>query len=134
MSQENVDLVRRVFDSFNRRDLDAAIEAAADDFEVDWSNSIGPAKGVYRGEQQVRELWTSLFESFDEVRWDAEEIIEVDESRVIVVNHIRMRGRGSGVEVDALGVQLWTITDGTARSVKLYQSKADALEAVGMRE
>jgi hypothetical protein len=36
--------------------------------------------------------------------------------------------------VDATGVQLWTISDGKAQSVKLYQSKDDALEAVGLRE
>ena len=44
------------------------------------------------------------------------------------------RGRGSGVEVDAVGAQLWTIHDGKAQSVKLYQSKDDALAAAGLRE
>ena len=95
MSTENVEIVRRVFDSINRADIDGALEAAADDFEVDWSNSIGPAKGIYRGKEQVRKVWTSFVEAFDVFRWDAEEIIEVDESRVIAVNHVRMRGRGT---------------------------------------
>jgi len=53
---------------------------------------------------------------------------------VIVVNHARVRGRGSGVEVDAVGVQLWTISAGKAQSMKLYQSKSDALQAAGLRE
>jgi ketosteroid isomerase-like protein len=134
MSEENVELVRRVFDSINRGDVDAALEAAADDIQADWSNAVGPLKGVYRGKQQVRKLWTSFVEAFDELRWDPEEIIEVDDSRVIAVNHVRMRGRESGVEVDAVGAQLWTISEGKGRSLKLYQSKADALEAVGLRE
>jgi hypothetical protein len=56
----------------------------------------------------------------------------VDEARVIVVNHVRMRGRGSGVEVDATGAQLWTISGGKVRSLKIYQSKADALEDLGL--
>jgi ketosteroid isomerase-like protein len=134
MSEENVEIVRRVFDSINRADIDGALEAAADDFEVDWSNSIGPAKGIYRGKEQVRKVWTSFVEAFDVFRWDAEEIIEVDESRVIAVNHVRMRGRGSGIEVDAVGAQLWTISEGIGRSIKLYQSKAEALEAAGLSE
>ena len=58
----------------------------------------------------------------------------MDDTRVVVVNHVRMRGRGSGVDVDATGVQLWTIKAGEAQRVKLYQSKADALEAAGLRE
>jgi hypothetical protein len=65
--------------------------------------------------------------------WDPVEIVEVDDSRVIVVNHIRMRGWGSGVEVEAVGAQLWTITDRRVRSVKVFQSKAGALDAVGLR-
>ncbi len=129
-----MEIVRRVFDSINRADIDGALEAAADDFEVDWSNSIGPAKGIYRGKEQVRKVWTSFVEAFDVFRWDAEEIIEVDESRVIAVNHVRMRGRGSGIEVDAVGAQLWTISEGIGRSIKLYQSKAEALEAAGLSE
>jgi hypothetical protein len=68
------------------------------------------------------------------LRWDPEEIIDVDDFRVIAVNHVRMRGRESGVEVDAVGAQLWTISEGKSRRLKLYQSKAEALEAVGLRE
>jgi ketosteroid isomerase-like protein len=132
MSEENVELVRRIYDSISRGDIDRALETSADDFEMDWSNSIGPDKGVYRGREQVREVWGSFVEAFESLRWDPEEFIEVDESRLIVVNHTRMRGRGSGVEVEAVGAQLWTIRDGTAQSFKLYQSKRDALEAVGL--
>jgi ketosteroid isomerase-like protein len=134
MSQDNVEMVHRAIDFFNRGDIDQALVETHDEFEMDWSNSIGPLKGVYRGRQQVNELWTTFFEAWREVRWDPEEIIDVDETRVILVNHVRMRGRGSGVEVDATGVQLWTFSDGKAQSVKLYQSKDDALEAVGLPE
>jgi len=58
----------------------------------------------------------------------------VDQSRVIAVNHVRARGRGSGAGVDSMSALLWTISDGKGRSVKLFQSKAEALEAVGLRE
>jgi ketosteroid isomerase-like protein len=134
MSPENVEIVRGVIGLWNLGDVDGALEWATDDFEMDWSNSIGPAKGIYRGKEQVREFTASFIEAFDEMRWEPEEIIEVDESRLIVVNHVRMRGRGSGVEVDAVGAQLWTIRDGKGRRVKLYQSKADALAAAELAE
>jgi ketosteroid isomerase-like protein len=134
MSQENVEIVRRAFESISRRDVDGALENAAEDFELDWSNSLSPVKGIYRGKDQVRELWAGFVEAFVDLRWDAEEIIDVDESRVIAVNHSHMRGRGSGVEVDATGTQLWTFTGGKAQSLKLYQSKDEALEAAGLSE
>lgn len=136
MAQESdkVGIVREVLDSINEGDLDQALAAAQEDFEADWSNSIAPHRGVYRGRQQVRKLFESFLEAWEEFRWEPQEIIEVDEARVVVVNRIRMRGRGSGVEVNATGAQLWTITGGKVRSVKIYQSKADALEAVGLRD
>lgn len=132
MSEENIGLVRRVFDSINDGDSSRALEEAADDFVMDWSNSIGPARGIYRGRQQVQDLWASYLDAFGSLEWIPEEFIEVDESRLIVVNRNRVRGRGSGVEVDAVGAQLWTIHDGKAQSVGLYQTKADALEAAGL--
>jgi ketosteroid isomerase-like protein len=129
MAQDNVELVRRIIELFNRKDIARVLDAVADDFELDWSNSIGPLKGVYKGREGALELWESFLDAWDEVRWDPQEIIEVDEARVIVVNHVRMRGGGSGVDVEATAAQLWTITDGKGRSVKLYQSKAEALAA-----
>jgi hypothetical protein len=77
--------------------------------------------------QSFRDAWGNL-------RWNAEEIVEVDEERLIAVNRVEMRGRGSGIEVAATGAQLWTIKDGKAARMKLYQSKADALEAAGLRQ
>ena len=131
MSQENVDLVRRTIDYFNRGEIDQALEATHEDFEMDWSNSIGPLKGVYRGRRQVLELWGTFFDAWQEVRWDPEEMIDVDDTRVILVNHVHMRGKGSGIQVDATGVQLWTFREGRGVSVKLFQTKEDACEAAG---
>jgi hypothetical protein len=134
MSEENVELVRRTIGLFNAREIERALDLVPDDFEMDWSNSIGPLKGIYRGRQEVVRLWRTFLDAWDEVQWNPEEIIEVDETQVVVVNHVEMRGRGSGVDVDAIGVQLWTFEAGEAQRVKLYQSKAEALEAAGLSE
>jgi len=132
MPQENVELVRRAIDSINRGRL--ALEDTADDFEMDWSNSVGPLKGVYRGVEQVNEVFQSFREVWDRLRWDVQEVIDLDGGQVLIVNRVRMRGRTSNVEVEATGIQVWTIRDGKLASVKLYQSRADALEAVGLSE
>jgi ketosteroid isomerase-like protein len=134
MAQENIELVCRAIDFFNRREIDRALESTHPDLEMDWSNSIGPLKGVYRGRKEVLGFWQSFLEAWDEVRWDPQEIIEVDEARLIVVNRVRMHGKHSGADVEATGVQLWTITDGKGRKVKLYQTKTDALEGVRLSE
>jgi ketosteroid isomerase-like protein len=132
MSQENVEMVRRAIDSINRGHL--AMEDTADDFEMDWSNSIGPLSGVYRGPEQVQKILDSFRDAWDQLQWEIQEVFDLDGERVLVVNRVRMRGRTSRVEVEATGVQLWTIRKGKLAGVKLYQSKAEALEAVGLSE
>jgi hypothetical protein len=42
-----------------------------------------------------------------------------------------MRGRGSGVKVNASGASIWTIRDEKVAAISLYQSKAKALGAAG---
>jgi ketosteroid isomerase-like protein len=73
---ENVEIVRATIDSLNRGDLDQALEAAHEDLEADWSNSIAPHGGVYRGRERVRELFEAFLEAWEEFRWDLQEILE----------------------------------------------------------
>jgi ketosteroid isomerase-like protein len=134
MSQENIAVVRRILDAINRGDVDAAIESASEDFEADWSNSRGLLSGIHRGRDEARESLRTFLEPWESLQWEPEEFIELQDDRVVTVSHIRMRGRGSGVEVSASGASIWTIRDGKAAAMKLYQSKAEALEAAGLRE
>ena len=97
MSRGNVEIVRQAFDALNRGAIEEMFEAAADDLVMDWSNSMSPLRGVY------------------------------DDVTLVVANHVRMRGRASGVEVEVTGAHLWTFRDGQATSIKHFQTKDDAL-------
>ena len=135
MSQENVEIVCRAIDLVNGGELRRAIEGTDEAFEMDWSDSIGPVSGVYRGRDQVLGLLETFSEAWDELRWEVQEVIDLDRSdQVLVVNKVRMRGRVSHAIVEATGAQLWTIRHGKPWRAKLYQSKADALEAAGLSE
>jgi ketosteroid isomerase-like protein len=134
MSEENVEVVRRIIDAINRRDVDAVVESATDDFVTDWTNSRGLLSGVHRGRDQVRAAFETFLDPWDSLRWEPKEVIELGDDRVLTVSRLQMRGRGSGVEVNARGASIWTIRDGKAAAITLYQSKAEALEAAGLRE
>src|SRR5918997_4609757 len=103
MSAESVEVVRGVVGALNRGDVDGAMEAASTDCEIDWSNSRGVLKGVYRGRDEAREVWRSFLEAWDFVRWEVREYVELDHERVIIVSELTNRGSGSGVEVTASG-------------------------------
>jgi thiamine-phosphate pyrophosphorylase len=124
---DKTDLAWRVIDAFNRRDFDALYAETAPDAVFDWSRSIGPQRGVYRGEAEAR-LWNESFlEVWEEFRWDPEEVIEIPPDRVLIANRVRGRGRGSDVEVNARGAQLWRVTRDKITEVCVFQSKEAAL-------
>jgi ketosteroid isomerase-like protein len=134
MSKENVEVVRLVLDAINRRDVDAVVESASEDVVTDWSNSRGLLSGVHQGRDQARQAFEEFLEPWDSLRWEAEELSELGGDRVLTVSRLQMHGRGSGVEVNASGASIWTIRDGKVAAIRLYQSKAEALEAAGLAE
>ena len=133
MSEQNVAIVRAIWDAVNRGDLDEAFEYAPDDFIADWSGSEAPESGVYRGREAVKGRFQRTVEVWSEMEYFETEIIDAGD-QVLRVGGVRARGRGSGAEVMAQGAQVWTFRDGTPISVRLFQSKQEALEALGLSD
>ena len=133
MSQENVEIVRRNTDAYNRGDLDGILENWAPDAVVDWSSSRGFDAGVFRGHSEIKAHWQRLFEAFDEVRVDLVDPIEVEDGLLIVENVGYFEDEtGSKSRLEARG---WSrIRDGELTAFTLYQTKQEALEAVRLRD
>ena len=131
MAGSNLEQVRRAINLFDEGEIEAALEMVDDDFVMDWSNSIGPLKGVYTGRGEVLEVWRTFTDAWESVRWDIQEAVELDPDHVLVVNRVLMRGKGSGAEVDASGTQVWAFEEGRGKRLTLYQAKEDALAAFG---
>jgi ketosteroid isomerase-like protein len=133
MSQENVEIVRRAVGSFNRGDLEAALDDWAPDAVWDWSNSHGFDAGVFRGHNQIRGFWQQFLDTFDELRFELDEIVEVEEGLLIAENVGYVQGR-DGIEAQARSAWLIRAESGQITSLTMYQSKQEALEAAGLRE
>jgi ketosteroid isomerase-like protein len=133
MSKENVVRVRRGFDLYNRGDLDGILEDWASDAVLDWSNSRGVEAGVYRGHGEIRAFWQRFRATWDEVRFEIDDPVEVKDGLLIVENVAYMRGR-DGIEVQARSAWLTTMRDGETASLTLYQTKQEALDAAGLSE
>jgi ketosteroid isomerase-like protein len=131
MSRENVDLTRRVFEAFNRRDFDAAF-AVLDD-SITWWSLFSAEADLCQGKEALRAQWTSQVEAVD-VYIELQELISVGESRVVAVAKWSGRGRASGTPVDSTAAQVFTIRRGKVVCVETYATKEEALEAVGLRE
>jgi ketosteroid isomerase-like protein len=133
MSQENVEIVLRSTDAYNRRDLDGMLENWAPDAVVDWSNSRGPEAGVYRGHDEIRAFMLRFLAAFDEIRFEVDDPIEVEDDVLVMENVAYVRGR-DGIEVQARSGWVTTFRDGQQTSLTLYQTKQQALEAAGLSE
>jgi ketosteroid isomerase-like protein len=134
MSRENVELVRRAADAFNRRDLDGTVQNYAPDAVVDWSNSRGvEVAGVYRGHSEIRAFVRRFFAMWDEVRIEIADPVEIEDDLLLTENVTYLRGR-DGIEVQARSAWLTRFRDGKQTSLTLYQTKQEALEAAGVSE
>jgi ketosteroid isomerase-like protein len=132
MSQENVEIVRRRYEALNRRDLEGSLQDFHPDAEVDWSESFGVQRGMYRGIGEIRRFWEEWLEVFEGIDIRPEAFITVGD-HVVVPNRGYFRGR-DGVGVDASSASVFKLRDGKIVSQRLYQDKEAALEAVGLSE
>jgi ketosteroid isomerase-like protein len=109
----------------------SAFRDGAPNYELDWSTTRGPLRGVYRGKEAQRVL-IDFLESWQSVRIEPHEFIEVGE-HVVVPSTTHLVGR-DGIEVQARGTWTWTIRDGMIVRTCLYQDKQEALKAVGLED
>ena len=130
MSQENVELVRRVIDAYNRRDFDALHALHHLDIEIDWSASLGPEPRVYRGHEEAADFYDNYLGTFERVELVPDRFIEAGDS-VVVPNAAHLQGR-EGIQTVARSTLVYELRGGLVARICLYQQTADALEAVGL--
>lgn len=132
MSQ-NVEIVRRFWDARNGGDLAAARAELDPDVVLDLSRSRSPYAGLRHGHDGYESLIREFTEGWQDLRWEAEEIIDAGEA-VVVVSYPSGRGLSSGLELRGSGANVFRFRDGRIAEFVLYQTKAEALEAVGLQE
>jgi ketosteroid isomerase-like protein len=133
MSQENVELARRVMEALSGRDLSRLI--ALSDPEVEWRSFFAEfgEGGVYRGHDGTRRYLSDLSEAWDIVRADIDDGIGVGDVAVLV-GRIHYRGKGSGIEDESPAGWMLKFRDGKVVRFRAFREPEQALEAAGLRE
>ena len=126
MSRENIEVVRGLYEAFNRRDLPAMLAIADPEIELRTTVEVhhGHA-GVTEWIDRTRDAWEAF--TIEPVEIDA----EGDE--VIVAVRERARGRATGIELDERFGHVWTIRDGKATRLRAFSRIDAAREAVRER-
>jgi ketosteroid isomerase-like protein len=141
MSHENVDIVRRAYESFNRwaahpEDepfVNPEVESLLHP-EVEFHTyPNAPEAGVYRGQDAVIAYNQRLFEQFESVRIELGEVLPAGD-RVIVISRQHAVPRGGQTATVVQVVELWRIQDGLLAERRTFSTRQEALQAVGLRE
>jgi ketosteroid isomerase-like protein len=132
MSQENVEIVRRGYGAFNRRDIEGVVATVGPDVRWDMSERVfNPA--VYEGHAGIRRFVEEIDEVWEDFCLEPLEFLDVGDK--IVVSHlIRGSGKGSGVNVELPSTSVYTLRGGKVIAARMYREHADALEAAGLSE
>jgi ketosteroid isomerase-like protein len=127
---ENVELLKRGYEAFNRRDLHAVFDLLDPDIEFVTDERV-PFAGTYRGHEEMRRLLRDQEEVFGQLTMEPYEFFETGD-RVVAFVRQRARGQASGAEVEITIGHLWTIRNGKAVRWQGFPEREKALEAAGL--
>jgi ketosteroid isomerase-like protein len=128
VSEENVELLLRGYETWNRRDLEAALEFL--DPEIEWRFSdkevtLPDGALIYHGHDGVRQFWAQFMEPLPEIQIDVERTLDGED---YVVAFIRFRATA----INQPSVHVWKFRDGKAVTFTAYNDLDRALDAVGL--
>ncbi len=103
----NVDLLKRVYERFNERDMDAVLASLRDD--VVWAN--GMEGGHVHGRDEVRRYWTRQWAMLDP-HVEPMAFAESPEGRVVVEVHQVVHDLAGNLLVDQMVGHIFAIEDG----------------------
>jgi ketosteroid isomerase-like protein len=138
MSRENVEVVRALAESFQRRDHERAFDFY--DPEVEWDASrltelVPDLGGVYRGHQGVRTYWRRWLSAWKDLEFEIEDVRDAGDEVVLLIRNQRQWGRHSGIATESPPyAMVFTLRGGNVVRFRMFPDQDSALEAVGLSE
>jgi ketosteroid isomerase-like protein len=135
VSEENVEIVRRMYAAFAARDWTALADLWHPDIEYETLDAAPGVRGCYRGLREITEFFDSWADPYGEFRVEAEAIVDLGEQVVAVERHAArgLRGSKAAAWIDHSFACLISFRDGRIWRVKEYPTREEALDAAGSR-
>jgi ketosteroid isomerase-like protein len=130
MSGETEQLVRKAYQAFSKRDLDALREIADPRIEIyTVTGMIAGRSEPYRGHDGLVEYLRDVGELWDEIELLPTDFHELSDSRLVVFG--RVRARRELAVIDAPNAWLWEVGEGRIRSARVFGDPQGARELLG---
>jgi len=131
MSEENVEIVRRVYSAFEQGDFWVP-EYFDPNVRVIWLDVLG-VKTETVGLQAMSDVMRSWLQAFDLLTLTAERLIDAGD-QVVVSAAWHGRGKASGADTELRFGHVWSLRDGRVTDMIAYRELRQALEAAGLSE
>ena len=132
MSEENVAVVRHIYDAALRGDTEAVISHLDPAVRLDMSERVFNPD-VYEGHDGYRRFVGEVDAVWDDFRVEPLEFVDAGEN-VVVAHMVRGRGKESRVEVELPSTSVNTVHDGLVVASHMYRDHGRALKAAGLSE
>ena len=131
---ENLNLVRSIYADWERGDFSSA----------DWAHPAiqfvmvgGPDPGTWTGDEGMATGWFRFLEAWDDFHVEADQLRELDPTRVLALIRRSGRGRASRLAVEqmqSLAADVFHVLDGKVMQLVHYWDREQALADLGRTE
>jgi len=134
MSGENVEVVRELWQAYEKHGLDAVLEFF--DENINWRAVPGAIddEGELHGIEAMRRYLGDWLETFADISTVPTEILDLGGERVLAVLRVWGRARLSGIETGLNYAVVYTLREGKIVRGREYLDRSEALKAVGLEE
>lgn len=128
MSQENVEIVRGMYDAYARGDYAKGLSYL--DPKIVFSQPAEePGGGTFHGHEGVIEAFGHWTGEWEDYRVELEDMTDRGD-RVLATTLHHGRGTGSGAKVELRIYQLWEFAHGKIVRATMYYDEGEAIEAL----
>jgi ketosteroid isomerase-like protein len=132
VSEQNVELFRRLVDAYSARDVEAFIAYCDPEIEFHAAWSV-PGGTVYHGHDGLRKWHRDLEDAWEEIRAEPDAFYDLGE-QTLVFSTLHARGRQSGAEVTMFNAVIAKWRDGLCVDLRAYVDRKDAVTDLGISE
>ena len=130
MSDENVELLKRVYDEWARGNFKAGKDLLDDSMTTVWADGF-PTAGTYHGPEAHGSAMREWLGEWDDFELRAEDFLDAGDS-LVVPFLVRARGKSSGAWVERRWAHVWTLRSGRVVRFEVHLDVDRALEAAGL--
>jgi len=129
MSDDNIQAVQRLVEGINENEIPRGL--ITDDFELK-NATTAVTDATYIGYEGGLKWRQDMFDVVDSARFVLDEVLATGDDYVVIANSFVGRGASSGAPVDMRWTSVFWFRDGLICRAAGFNTRAAALEAVGL--